>query len=118
MDNVLRLILEDLKRLNDARGSRVVLVHFVRRMEIRADRLAPPVEMLARHAREMDIPFIDLAPDFQALTDQEIDGLFIKEGQIDYLGAAGHLNERGNAFVAGRLHEKLATIFTTSSPVQ
>jgi hypothetical protein len=118
MDDVLRLILEDLKRMNDAHGSRVVLVRFVRRMEIRAERPAPPVEMLARHARAMDIPFIDLAPDFQSLADQEIDGLFIKEGQVDYLGAAGHLNEKGNEFVARRLHEKLATILTTSALVQ
>jgi hypothetical protein len=118
MDDILRLILEDLKRMNDAHGSRLVLVRFVRHMEIRAGRQAPPVEMLARHARAMDIPFIDLAPDFQSLTDQEIDRLFIKEGQVDYLGAAGHLNEPGNEFVARRLHEKLATILTTSAPVQ
>jgi hypothetical protein len=118
MDHILRLILEDLKRMNDAHGSRLVLVHFVRRMEIRADRQAPPVETLARHARAMDIPFIDLAPDFQALSDQEIDGLFIKEGQVDYLGAAGHLNVPGNEFVATRLHEKLATILATSARVQ
>jgi hypothetical protein len=118
MDNVLRLILEDLKRLNDARGSRVVLVRFVRRMDVRADHLPPPIETLARHARAMDIPFIDLAPDFQSLTDREIDGLFIKEGQIDYLGAAGHLNEKGNEFVAGRLREALATILASPAPVQ
>jgi hypothetical protein len=118
MDDVLRLILEDLNRMNAASGSTLVLVHFVRRAEIRADRPAPPVETLARHARAMDIPFIDLAPDFQSLSNQEIDGLFIKEGQVDYLGAAGHLNEQGNAFVARRLHEKLATILTTSARVR
>lgn len=112
MDEVLRLVLEDLKRLNDAQSSALILMHLPRRPDIGADRLAPAVETLAAHARAMGIPFIDLAPSFRALSAEEIDAMFIREGQIDYLGGAGHLNERGNEFVSARLHEALAPLLS------
>jgi len=52
MDDVLRRTLEDLKGMNAARGSTLVLVHFVRRAEIRADRPA-------RYLHELSVPQCD-----------------------------------------------------------
>ncbi|MBI3491208.1 MAG: hypothetical protein HY047_05410 [Acidobacteria bacterium] len=114
MDEVLHRILEDLKHLNAAHASTLVLVHLPRRVEIPSERLPPSVEKVVKLARDLGIPVIDLAGDFHALSPEEIDGMFIKEGQVDYLGAAGHLNERGNAFVANIVHAQLAKLLSSS----
>jgi len=44
------------------------------------------------------------------LTAQQIDGLFIPVGRLNYIFSAGHYTEEGNRFVAEALYERLRAI--------
>jgi hypothetical protein len=101
-------ILEDLVRLNRARGSRLVLVYLPTYSSHRPD---PKTDTRRRYIRQgaaaNDVILIDLVEDFRKLPEDEIEALFIPNGAIDFPGAAGHYSARGNEYIARRLSEEL-----------
>lgn len=50
---------------------------------------------------------VDLTADCARLTAAEVDGLFLREGEVDYYEAGGHYTVSGNAFIAGALYRQL-----------
>jgi hypothetical protein len=111
-------ILADLRRLNDSKGSILVLVY----LPTLGDYAQPyPAvterwrENINRAAQETDIIFIDLIPDFRALPPAQVQELFIPEGEIDFPGAAGHYSVQGNEYIAQKLNERLLSFTPISN---
>jgi hypothetical protein len=101
----------DLARLNEEKGSRLVLVLLPNKDPLapgRLSRLSGWMHAAVERARGQGVPFIDLSADFEALPAAEREPLFLPPGLIPLPGAAGHYSETGNAFVADRLRALLA----------
>jgi len=65
---------------------------------------------LRPRVKNLGVDVIDLTRDCQTLTAQQIDGLFIPVGRLNYIFSAGHYTEEGNRFVAEALYERLRAI--------
>lgn len=100
-------ILEDLDRLNSAKSSRLVVVYLPLLKELRSDHHRQWLNVLQAKSRALQIPFVNVLDVFRSLTYAQALDMFIPEGQIPYLGAAGHLSHRGNRFVAGIIYDAL-----------
>jgi hypothetical protein len=106
-NRVIAKMLADLKRLNDERSSRLILVYLPTELDL----LQPDTEWLppvVRAAQALNIPFVDLTSDFRAVPPVELAALFIRQGQLDYPGSAGHYTVAGNELVAHAMLEKIA----------
>ena len=104
---VLRKTFEDLKRLNEERSSRLALVYLPTLYEIKDDYPQEWMEFIEKESRALDIPLINVLGAFRSLPHEDVVNMFIREGQIKYPGAPGHLNDQGNAFVARTIYEEL-----------
>ncbi len=100
-------VFRDLARLHAARGSRIVLVWLPVQEEIVSEerRWRPWLEQCS--AAE-GLTLYDLSQELRALDPYEAREFFIQEADTAVLDAAGHYNERGHAWVAQRLHQRLA----------
>jgi lysophospholipase L1-like esterase len=113
---ILGKLFEDLKRLNEQRSSKLVLVYLPTLQELLAKAPQPGYssepwsEFLEEESSTLRIPLINLFDAFRSLSDDEMSRLFIPKGDLSYPGAAGHLNNAGNEFVARALHDKLVQI--------
>ena len=65
----------------------------------------PLPDQMIEETHALGIPFIDVFSAFRRLPMDNIDGLFIAEGHVDYPGAAGHFNEQGNALAARMIYD-------------
>lgn len=103
---IIARLLVDLKRLNDERSSRLILVYLPTAVDLREPDIdwVPPV---VREAASLDIPLIDLTDDFTAVPVAERPSLFIKKGDLDYPGSEDHYTVTGNELVAQALHTKI-----------
>ena len=101
---VIAKLLADLKRLNEQRSSRLILVYLPTELDLRQPDTdwVPPV---AREAASLGIPFLDLTDDFTAVADRA--SLFIKKGELDYPGAEEHYTVAGNELVAQAINGKI-----------
>ena len=110
---ILHKIFEDLKRLNEQHSSKLVLVYLPTILELQGKGLqswSSPEEwagFLEEESSSLQIPLINLFPEFRSLTDNEWQRLFIPKGRLQYPGAEGHFTEAGNAFVASVIHDKV-----------
>ena len=104
---VLHKILEDLKRINEQRSSKLVLVYLPTIYELQAKGPREWTEFLEEESRSLGIPFINLYSEFLSLSENDMVKLFIPQGQWAYRGAAGHFNEAGNTLVAKAIYDKL-----------
>lgn len=99
-----------LARMQRERNIRSVLV-FLPNLDpqdpSRLSRLADWMRSAVDQALLQGLSFIDLSPHFEALSEAERASMFLKKGVVDYPGAAGHYSEKGNAFVARLLAERL-----------
>lgn len=101
-------VLAELIRLNDERGSRLVLVYLpVFSSYEPGIRTETRRRYIGQAAAKYDIIFIDLVPAFRELPRDEVEDMFIPNGEIDFPGAAGHYNARGHEYIATRLSEEL-----------
>ena len=100
-------MLDDLRDMNRARNSVLVLAYLPTREEYGADLGASWRKFLAGYARQRGVPFIDMVDDFRRLPASEVDKLFIATGALNFPGAAGHYTEAGNAFVADLIYRQL-----------
>jgi hypothetical protein len=94
-------VFEDLRDLNAAKGSRLVLVY----LPESGDRTNPDTDrwraFVASEAGRLDVPFIDLVETFRALPADAAQQFFV----IPY--RRSHYNEGGNAWVARELRARL-----------
>ena len=102
-------ILKRLQEVNQAKGSTLVVV-FLPTIGNYWGGVPSSVESLHQEAVRAGILWIDLTPDLRTLTQDEVAGLYIPEGQLAYVGAAGHYNAAGSRFVAQRLYQHLTAI--------
>lgn len=102
-------VFEDLQRGTRDEGAQLVLVYLPMRWDYRSPK-ARWREPLADQARERGIAFVDLAEELNALSSAEVDGLYIPKGALDFVGASGHFNEAGNAWVAESLLPRLRSL--------
>ena len=112
---VLHKLLEDLKRINEQRSSRLVLVYLPTDWELRDNGPREWTEFLEEESRALGIPFINLFNEFRSLSENDMVKLFIPRGQLAYRGAEGHFNEAGNEFVARAIYDKLTNDSAISS---
>jgi hypothetical protein len=105
--NVLSHLLDDLLATNRARRSVLVLVYLPVQEELPSKSTGYLRQILARYARQNGVLYVDLTDDFRRLPSDESDKLFIAKGAVDFVGAAGHYNEAGNAFVANLIYQRL-----------
>jgi hypothetical protein len=103
---VIAKLLVDLKRLNEERSSRLVLVYLPTELDLRQPDTGwvPPV---AREAASLGIPFLDLTEDFMLVGAAERASLFIKKGELDYPGSEDHYTVAGNELVARAITARL-----------
>ncbi|HSG72642.1 MAG TPA: SGNH/GDSL hydrolase family protein [Planctomycetaceae bacterium] len=62
--------------------------------------------------------YLDLTQDFKQLSAEEREKLILKPGDVDYLGAAGHYNAAGNAYIAELLQRRLLEIDEFAEKIQ
>jgi hypothetical protein len=99
-----------LQRLNAQKGSELVLVY----LPMRAEHGGALDERLPRFvrkaARMRGIAYVDLIEELGRLPAQEARSLYIRPEDSGFPGAEDHLNPRGNAWVAARLHARIAQL--------
>lgn len=54
--------------------------------------------------------YLDLIQDLKQLPEEEVPTLFLKDGEVNFPGAAGHYNAAGSAYIARLLHRRLMEI--------
>jgi hypothetical protein len=119
---ILGKVLEDLKRINEQRSSKLVLVYLPTVGELEGKgpehQWTDPEEwtkFLEEESKSLEIPLINLFPEFRSLPDNEMVHLFIPKGDLPYPGAAGHFNKAGNELVAKVIHDQVSGTLWNSS---
>jgi lysophospholipase L1-like esterase len=102
----------ELKRLNQRRGSRLLLVYLPLRAERDTTRNDSLRRLLRKTAQSSGIAYLDLTEELEELPERVAASLYIEPGEVDFHGAEGHLNRSGNEWVAQRV---AARILDTSS---
>jgi hypothetical protein len=95
---VLRKIFEDLKRKNEMKGSRLVLVLFPVEDELLKEPPHEWIEFIETESNAQGIMLINLFDDFHSLPRKDI---------LDMFGTDWHFTERGNEFAARVIYERL-----------
>jgi lysophospholipase L1-like esterase len=111
-------IFSELAKAAQASGGQLVLVHLPSVDPRRLDRLMPlsgwPREVCDQAASN-GARFIDLAPYFEALEPDARAALFLAEDAVQFTGAAGHYDEKGNEFVARKLLDELKPLLDAAA---
>lgn len=107
IQNVAEHVFRALKRLNEQRGSHLVLVYLPTLSDLEPSKLDDRRARVDRLAAAAGIPFIDLTPDIRALPSDSSAWYFITPNLIKARGAARHYTVSGNRWVAARLAERL-----------
>ena len=105
---MLRKVLDELLAANRAKGSQLVLVYLPTPADWKGSASDGWRRFVRREARQRGLPLLDLVAELRRLPAREVEPLFIRPGVLEYVGAAGHLTPKGNAWVAERLHATLA----------
>jgi len=112
---VLAAIIEDLEQINQAKHSVLVLVLLPTRDDYTGSKADFWRDFLHTESARRHIAYIDVIAALRRLPPQEIEPLFIREGQVGYVAAAGHYSEKGNAYIATQLYESLRTLPETAA---
>ncbi|MGH7369206.1 MAG: hypothetical protein ACREK9_22650 [Candidatus Rokuibacteriota bacterium] len=99
---VVAKLLEDLKRLNEERASRLVLVYLPTLNDLDSDQGNFWGGVLERQSEALGIRFINLVEEFKKLPDEEAFALYPATDPV-------HLNPKGNEYVAKLIHRRLRT---------
>jgi hypothetical protein len=103
---VLAKIFEDLKRLNAEPSNKLVLVYLPTTNELQGDN-QEWINFIEKESQDLGIRLVNAVNTFRSLPQSETESMFIPEGQLKYPDAAGHLNDKGNKFVAGIIYQEL-----------
>ena len=105
---VMPKLLADLKRLNEQRGSQLVLVYLPSTYDLKSGAPRKWSAFLEEQSRALGVTFIDLYPQFRAMTSDSLQKLFLRAEDLEFKAAAGHLNRGGNDLVAELIHNELS----------
>lgn len=106
-------ILKDLQQINRAQDSVLVLVYLPTLNDYRpalegdTDRWRQRVHLAAQ---DLGIHYVDLVDVFRTLPADDVPALFLREGEVEFPGAAGHYTADGNAYIAQQLYEELIAL--------
>lgn len=106
-------ILKDLQQLNREQNSILVLVYLPTLSDYQFDPQGDTEQWRQKvrlAAQDLGIPFIDLIEEFRTLPANDVPALFLREGEVDFPGAAGHYTVSGNEYIAQRLYEELTAL--------
>jgi hypothetical protein len=115
---VVRKIFEDLKRLNDERSRKLVLVYIPLLSELPAAGTAPWAKFVEDESRRLGVPLLNLFDTFRTLPFSQVATMYIPAGRLKYAAAAGHLSEEGNQFVADIIYEKFVSGLTAPGTLE
>jgi hypothetical protein len=108
-------IARELQTYHKEKGSLLVFVH----LPTNSDTEDPAWnEFLQSESQREGWNYLDLSQDFKQLSEEEREKLILKQGDVDYLGAAGHYNAKGNAYIAELLQRRLLEIDAFAEKVQ
>jgi len=107
---LMRATLRELKALNDAKGSSLVIVYLPNIEDYSDDESDPWRAFLAKETRELGLSFVDLVEEFRKLDSMGVHQLFIQPGFLDFAEAAGHYTIEGNEWVAATLGKRLQSM--------
>ena len=99
---VLSYMFDDLAETNRAKNSVPVLAYLPSRWEGGGSLTEPWRKFLAEYARQRGLLYLDFVDDFDRLSPEELDKLFIAGG-----GAANHYTEAGHALIADLIYRRL-----------
>ena len=106
---ILYEVFRDLKEINESKNSQLVLL-LLPMKENYFHYSNYWAELIENLSADLEIPFINIINDFQELPSEYVNSLFISQGQLNYIGAAGHLSNYGNRFIAEILYKNLKDI--------
>jgi len=102
----------ELNELNKQKGSRLILLYLPMPADFDNVEISNEWRNYIQTAAEKNgWLYIDLIQEFNKLSPRLRENMFIREGEIDYPGATGHFNEKGNEYVAGLLYQKIKDLF-------
>ncbi len=103
-------VFADLQQINQSKDSVLVFLYLPTKHDYMGHNSDSWRQLLHVAAYQNNWIFIDLVEEFRSLPPQEVEGLFIPVGAIEYRDAAGHYTEAGNVYMANLLYKKLLTI--------
>jgi hypothetical protein len=104
---VLHKILDDLRRLNEQRSSKLVLVYLPAPYELEGEGPEEWTPFLEHESMVLGVPFFNLFSEFRSLPANERAKLFSSGEHMPYWGAGGHFNEAGNELAAKAIYSRL-----------
>jgi hypothetical protein len=105
-----RRILDELVRINDAKGSTLVLVHLPVNEDYWDEDAKPWRERMRAAAAGGAFVFVDLVEELRRLPSDSAQQMFLGYGIPGYADGVGHLSVAGNVWVAEQLHRRLLEI--------
>lgn len=98
------LVFEELKKLNEAKGSQLVLLYLPRSGDETFQWSDPWRAFVGHEAERLGVPFIDLVPEVRQMPLDQVETLFLNGF------SPGHYNVKGNEWVARLVYHKLAEL--------
>jgi hypothetical protein len=106
--DVVMKIFEELHRQNNEKNSALVLLYLPIKRDFKSEESDKWREFLRVQAGCRGIPFVDLIEKYRTLSQEKIDELFLRTGDVyDFPGAPGHYSVKGNDYVGRALYQKL-----------
>ena len=117
-DRIAAEILKDLLRLNAVKNSTLVLVYLPTLGDYEVVEQSSTERwraFLEVASQDTGVAYIDVIEELRQLPADEVQSLFIPEGELDFPGAAGHYSVKGNQYVARILYERLLALPSISA---
>jgi hypothetical protein len=102
-------VFDSLEEVNEAKKSVLVLVYLPAKADYRSSTSEIWRRRLAAESKSRGWIYIDLVAEMQQLAPDQIEELFIPEGQIQFRNAGGHYTVAGNKWVAQTLYRRIVT---------
>ncbi len=103
-------VFDSLKKLNDTKKSRLLLVHLPTQREYRDTSNDGFGEFLRSEAGKRGILYLNLVKELRRVPPSEVTKLFFQKDIKGFFGSKGHLTVAGNTFVAEKVYEALASL--------
>lgn len=101
-------VFDSLKKLNEARNSKLLLVYLPLQKEFREADSNELQEFVRREAEKRGILFLNLVKELRRVPPSEVTKLFFQEDIKEFYGLKSHLTVEGNSFAARKIYEALA----------
>jgi hypothetical protein len=109
-------VFEDLARLNQDKGSRLVVVYLPEKSDYFEDPPDNLKSLLAAGMAQRGLTYLDLTEEIRKLPVTEAERLFLQRGSGGVFAAApGHYSEEGHNFIARALDRRLRVLFPAES---